>query len=356
MVSLAPSLSSSLTRRAGHRHDDIIHELGTCAALSFFPTALFPLIASYAIPLQRIILVGGNSSSTGRRVYTLDSEVVLSPTLPFSFVKKMSAATKSIPAVWMELPELPYAQYISSVGIINDMIVAHGTEITGGLQKEHKLDVVSLDISPLTHGHGISSIDSDYKTQMKSVWYFHCQCAHKESAADSGNNDDNKSPVGGRLLVADATASTAIVPRDDASLGSTTSRYGGHGHTHIMPNVSEHRHGTCSVSISNPRWDTNDGSNNATSPISTSHIQQQSPTTPTTTTTRWYIFGGFGSSKSSSSGTSDVACYYDSRTNEWVNIQDIPSGAGYAAACVYQEQIYLIVSHVAVTALLCSLV
>jgi hypothetical protein len=69
--------------------------------------------------LQYVILIGGDQSTA---VIALDIHLslLISPEVTPSSVK------------WLTLPSLPYPQYLSSAGVINDMIVTYGNELQCG--------------------------------------------------------------------------------------------------------------------------------------------------------------------------------------------------------------------------------
>jgi hypothetical protein len=212
---------------------------------------------------------------------------------------------------------------------LHDTEISYNTFVVYRLWLDHRDDITSLDISPLYHmdmksfpPNSATHSSLEETSGMKSVWYIHCNCDDingltKRRRVDNGSKPQAASSLSrtaGSLLVVDTQSSTqAVISTMDAS--SSTSRYGGHGHHHIMPSLrSDFRSGPTGVTI---RY--NDGSENGT---------------------RWYLLGG---SKLAPLTACNRACYYDSILNQWINITPIPSLVTYAASCVYNNQIYIMV-------------
>jgi hypothetical protein len=206
-----PTIPTTPTRGHHRRcYDDIINELSSCSSLIILPTSLFPLIASYAIPLHRIILIGGRDANQGRLVLTIGADDIIAPTnVPSSSPDKIHVL-KSDAKQWTALPSLPYPSYLSSTQIIDDMIVVHGSAASTGFHMNHLNDVISLNISSLRE------MDTMSMTDVK--WQIHCHCREPDGQGNTSEDDGvllNTDYIDGPIATRAVSDRQCIIPITD---------------------------------------------------------------------------------------------------------------------------------------------
>jgi hypothetical protein len=191
----------------------------------------------------------------------------------------------------------------------------------GGRCLVHQKDMVSLDISSI-YQMDIKSQSLSSKSSI-SPWYIHCHCP--PAAAIS-------LPKG--QVAIDSTAMNN--QSSSAAATSTTTTSDG---ILLVANTTKHAYKTTTskVPLRNRRII-------PSIPTGFFHVDSTCVTIPSSTVgavvgTRWYHIGGFDHPD-----PTNRVVYYDSVINQWIDVTPLPVRVAKAASCVYDGQIYVMVS------------